>query len=340
MSQSLAVKYRPTKFEDVCGQNSTVKILSKQIELKQFKNCYLFSGASGCGKTTAARIFANEINDNVGEPIEVDGASNNGVENVKQIIKSATERSLSSNYKVYIIDEAHMLTIQAWNALLKTIEEPPKYTIFIFCTTDPQKIPATILNRVQRFNFNRIPSNIIKDRLEYICLNEGYNNYFESCEYISRISNGQMRDAIATLEKCASYSEDLNINNVLKVLGDYSYSVMFTIVNAIIDDNEQVVISELDKLYTNGVDMKLFITQFLSFVLDIQKYIICKSITMTRFPSTLQKELDNSINFNNSLSYYNYISSKVLELKNMLKTDMDPKTTIEVYFLSICRLQK
>ena len=339
MSQSLAVKYRPTTFESVCGQESTIKILNRQIELKQFKNCYLFCGASGCGKTTAARIFANQINNGIGEPIEVDGASNNGVENVKQIIKSASERAIEGEYKIYIIDEAHMLTIQAWNALLKTIEEPPKFTIFIFCTTDPQKIPSTIMNRVQRFNFTRLNSDTIKNRLIYICKSEGFENYTDACDYVSRICNGQMRDAIATIEKCASYSNDLSIDNVLSVLGDYSYDMMFSLINATIDGKELDIINAVNKLYNDGADLKLFVNQFLNFTLDIQKYIICKSIDITKFPTSMVEKLNNSINFNNAMQYYGYITKKLLELKNMLKTDLDPKPTVEVCLLSMCRLQ-
>ena len=151
--ESLAVKYRPNSWDEVFGQDVIVEILKKQIETNTIKNAYIFSGASGCGKTTVARIFANEINDHKGLPIEIDGASNNGVDNVKNIINEASQRSLNSEYKIYIIDEAHMLTTPAWNAFLKTIEESPKYTIFIFCTTDPQKIPETIKNRCMRFNF-------------------------------------------------------------------------------------------------------------------------------------------------------------------------------------------
>ena len=138
------------------------------LKNRDFKNALLFCGSSGCGKTTCARIFANEINQGFGEPIEIDAASNNGVENIRMITKAANERALDGEYKIYIIDETHALTSQSWQAFLKCLEEPPKYTIFIFCTTDPQKIPETILNRVMRFNFTRIPIEQIKDRLKYI----------------------------------------------------------------------------------------------------------------------------------------------------------------------------
>ena len=171
---SLAVKYRPKTLQDVSGQTSTVKIIERYITTNTLPHAILMQGASGCGKTTCARIVANMLNNGQGEPIEIDAASNNGVENVRQIIHDAQERSIDSKYKINIIDECHSLKNQAWQAFLKSIEEPPTYTIFIFCTTDPQKIPETIKNRVQRFTFNRIGTEQIKERLAYICRMEGF----------------------------------------------------------------------------------------------------------------------------------------------------------------------
>ena len=134
-NESLARYYRPKTFEEICGQDSIIKILKRQLDLKEFKNTYLFCGSSGCGKTTTARAFANAINNGVGNSIEIDAASNNGVENVRNLIKTASERAVDSEYKIIIIDECHSLTSQAWQAFLKCIEEPPTYTIFIFCNT-------------------------------------------------------------------------------------------------------------------------------------------------------------------------------------------------------------
>lgn len=339
MAQSWAVKYRPQTFEEMCGQSSIIKILLKQIETNNTKNAYLFAGSSGCGKTTAARIFAKLINKGVGEPIEIDGASNNGVDNVKTIIKGAQERSIDSLYKIYIIDECHAITSQGWQAFLKAIEEPPAYTIFIFCTTDPQKIPATILNRVQRFNITRISTKLIIDRLKYICKQENLTNYEEACEYIAKICDGGMRDSIATLEKCAGYSLDLSINNVLEALGNYSYESFFKIINAMIDGNEGDVIQNIESYYNNGNDLKLFVDKFFSFILDIDKYILFKNMELTTLPSSMEEEVKKCVAFDNPGNYYNYILDKLLSLKQSIKNDTTLKNTIIVVFLQMTRCQ-
>ena len=337
MAESLAVKYRPHEWEDVCGQQSIIKILSKQIETETIKNVFLFTGPSGCGKTTLARIFANKINNNIGKPIEIDGASNNGVDNVKSIIKSAQERSIDSKYKIYIIDECHSLTNQAWQAFLKCIEEPPAYTIFMFCTTDPQKIPPTILNRVQRFNITRINTDKIVERLKWIARNEGFYNFDESCEYIAKVSDGGMRDAICTLEKCASYSPDLSIENVLESLGNYSYHTFFDLINHIIDGNELQVIQTIDYFYNKGNDLKLFVDNFFTFCLDIAKYSIFKTMDVVNLPSSMKEHLDRSTNFDNASQYYSYVLDKLLNIKQAIKGDNNIKSTITVMFLQLTR---
>jgi len=168
MSKTLAVKYRPHDWSSVVEQSSTKIILQQQLESGGVKNAYLFCGPAGCGKTTCARIFANEINHGEGNPIELDAASNNGVDDVRNIIQQAKTKSINSEYKIFIIDECHALSNSAWQAMLKIIEEPPAKSIFIFCTTDPQKIPKTILSRVQRYDFQRISQKGIVDRLREI----------------------------------------------------------------------------------------------------------------------------------------------------------------------------
>ena len=173
-SKTLAVKYRPKTFDDVTEQGSIKIILQQQLSSGEIKNAYLFCGPAGCGKTTCARIFANEINNGLGNPIEMDAASNSGVDDVRNIIQQAQTKSLDSEYKVFIIDECHSISNTGWQAFLKLIEEPPAKSIFIFCTTDPQKIPRTILSRVQRYDFTKISQKGIVDRLRYILENEGY----------------------------------------------------------------------------------------------------------------------------------------------------------------------
>lgn len=334
---SLATKYRPQKFEDCCGQSSIIKILERQLELKEYTNCYLFCGASGCGKTTLARIFANKINGGFGHPIEIDGASNNGVDNIRDLIQQAKERSLDSEYKVIILDEAHMLTLQSWNALLKCIEEPPKYTIFIFCTTDPQKIPPTILNRVMRFNLTRVDVNLIKERLRFVCQQEGFTNYEESCEFIAKMSCGGVRDSLAMLEKCASYSHDLNITNVLESLGNFSYQTYFNLTNNIIDGKEDEVIKIIEDCYNSGKGLTLFLNQYLEFILDLTKYCIFNTMEVVKIPTSMQKDIDYVTNIEDKLVYFKNLSTKLLKLSNMLKNDTMPKTTIEIAMLGYCR---
>lgn len=336
--ESLAVKWRPHTWDQVIGQESVVKILQQQIATKTFKNAYIFSGASGSGKTTCARIFADDLNNHLGIPIEIDAASNNGVDNVRQISDNASARALDCEYKVYIIDEAHSLSNQAWNAFLKTIEETPKYTLFIFCTTDPQKIPDTIKNRCMRFNFTRIPAYQIKARLEYVCQQEGFINYLDACDYISRICKGEMRNALSLLETCADFSHDFSIDNVVQAIGNYSYQTYFDLINNLLDGNVDVVLSIILNIYNEGNDLAYFINSFLEFVLDVTKYIICQDIRVTKFPTTLEEQLKFATGIQDASKYYLYFVDKLLELKNMIKNDTDIKSTIEVMMIQMCRL--
>lgn len=335
--ESLAVKYRPKEWEHVVEQSAVVEILKKQIELDKIRNCYLFCGATGSGKTTLSRLFANKINNNQGSPIELDAASNNGVDNVRQIIKAAQERSLDSKYKVYIIDEAHALSNSAWQAFLKCIEEPPEFTIFIFCTTDPQKIPATILNRVQRFNISRISTKGIHDRLQYVCAQENFINYNESIDYIAKLADGCMRDALTLLDKCSTFSTDLNINNVLKCIGTFSYDTFFNLINSMIDGDEKSILSILNDYYESGMDMKLFLNQFIDFVIDVAKYCIFKNCDIIRIPKTFEDILVKTIAIEGANKYFQYVMNKLLDLKNMIKNDTSIRSTIEIMFIQIAR---
>ena len=335
--ESLAVKYRPKSFDDVVEQSSVVQILQRQISTGNIKNAYIFSGASGCGKTTCARIFANEINRHMGSPIEIDAASNNGVDKIRELVQTANQRSLDSEYKVIILDEAHTLTSQSWQALLKILEEPPRYTIFIFCTTDPQKIPATIVNRCQRFNFGKITSSAIRDNLKYICEQEQFSNYEDSIKYISNISHNQMRDAISNLEKVADYNNSFDISTTLMILGGYSFDSMFKLLNAVIDGNESDIINLISYFYESGKDLKLFIDEWIRFLIDVLKYFLFRQTDILSIPDALVDSLNYVIGLENANEYYYYLLNKSLELKNMSKQDTELFATVQIVFLSMCR---
>ena len=337
MAQSLAVKYRPKTWDEVIGQDMIVTILQRQLQLGEIKNCLLFCGPSGDGKTTTARIYANAINKGTGTPIEVDAASNNGVDNVRALVAQAKERAIDGEYKVFILDEVHVFSNQAWQAWLKCIEEPPKYSVFIFCTTDPQKIPETILNRVQRYNFSRISTDKIRERLEYVCRCEKFTNYTESVEYISKLADGCMRMGLSLLDKCATFSNDLSIQNVLSTLGNCSYDMFFKLVNAIIDDDEKSISMIVNDYYNSGADIRQFVDQFLAFCLDIQKYCLFSSRDLLTIPSHYEDDIKKSIDWKDSKEFFRYAIDKLLQLKNMIKQDTSPKISVEIMLLSIAR---
>ena len=276
-SRALAVKYRPTDFSSVTEQEILTTILKQQISSKQIQHCYLFCGPAGCGKTTCARIFANEINGGQGIPVELDAASNNGVEDVRNIIQQAQTKSLDSEYKVFIIDECHSLSNAGWQAFLKLLEEPPAKSIFIFCTTDPQKIPKTILSRVQRYDFQRISQQGIVHRLQYILANENIivdQSNIDAIEYIAKLADGGMRDAISLADKCLAFTDELTLETVVKVLGVVDYEEMFKFTDTIIENKLNESIQLIESVYTSGKDLKQFVKQYIQFLLDIQKYAI------------------------------------------------------------------
>lgn len=342
--KSLAVKYRPNTFEAVCGNQVTVQILKRVLELGSPKNAYLLAGPSGCGKTTLARLFAKALNNGICDPYEIDAASNNGVDAVRAIMESANQRSLLGKYKIYIIDECHAITTAGWQAFLKGIEETPEYTIFMFCTTEPNKIPATILNRMQRFNISKIDTQEIKDRLMFICQQEGFTNYEDTCELICKLCDGCMRDAITKLDQCADLSNDLSLENTKAVLGEAPFERMLKLTNCLIGHNEQFTLVAIETLAQEGKDLKQFVNEYLSFTLELTKYILFQSITTTNIPAYLENSADPMISvkattsFENSLGWFNNLATKLLEVKNAIKYDTSVKAVVEAYFLNICRM--
>lgn len=343
--EALAIKYRPRSFEDLTEQTAIKDILENQIKTKTFQHGYLFTGPAGTGKTTSARIFANMINGGKGNPIEVDAASNSGVDNIRQIIEDAKRKPLDAEYKIFIVDECHSLSNGAWQALLKTLEEPPKFTIFIFCTTDPQKVPATILSRVQRYNFQKISNEGIVERLEHICLTENSQDvndpnltdigdiirYPEALEYIAKVCNGGMRDAITLLDKCLSLSHDLTLENVLKTIGAEDYSTFITFLSALEEKEKEISIKVIEDVYNAGKDVKQFMKDFAKFILEVEKYALYKNFNYISLPKTLENELEQLIDD----SLFD-IMDFVVSLNNQIKWDNDPKTLIELSILIYC----
>ena len=339
--QPLAIKYRPTTFEEICGQSITVRILEKVLEKRVFKNAYLFAGDSGCGKTTLSRIFANKINQGIGEPIEIDAASHNGVDNVRAIVESASQRSLFGDYKIFIIDECHSITTQGWQVWLKCLEEAPEFTIFMFCTTEPNKLPVAILNRVQRYNITKIDTETIRNRLTYICQQEGFTNYEGLCDLLSKTSHGCMRDAIMKLDQCADLSTDLSLDLVKPVLGVLSYEAMFTLTWALQDKDEAKVLSVINHLYNNGKELKNFIEVYLEFNLDLTKFNLIQDINCTSIPSYLATEnnpvVQQTLNFPEIKIWLNDLTDLLLKIKLETKYDSFYKSTIEALLIRFCR---
>ena len=338
--ESLAVKYRPHSFEDLTEQTAIKDILENQIETKTFQHGYLFTGPAGTGKTTSARIFASMINDGKGNPIEVDAASNSGVDNIRQIIEDAKRKPLDAEYKIFIVDECHSLSDSSWQALLKTLEEPPKFTIFIFCTTNPEKIPATILSRVQRYNFQKISNEGIVDRLNMILEKESDEIDNLSCklnweqdalEFIAKVSSGGMRDAITLLDKCLSLSHDVTLENVLKTIGSEDYSTFITFLSALEKKEKEVSIKVVEDVYNAGKDVKQFMKDFAKFILEVEKYTIYGNFDYVNLPNTLESNLEQL----NSVDLFN-VMDFVVSLNNQIKWDNDPKTLIELSILIYC----
>lgn len=295
---NLATKYRPKKFDEVVAQGYVKEILLNQLETGEVKHAYLFTGGAGTGKTTSARIFANDVNGGKGKPIEIDAASNNGVDNVRDIIEDSKFKSMDSNYKVYIIDEVHMLSTGAFNALLKTLEEPPAGVIFILCTTDPQKIPATIMSRVQRFDFTRISTEDIAKQLAFILASEEqdgapYTWDMKALEFIAKLANGGMRDAITRLEKVLDYTTDITVDEVSEALGTPDYNTFMELTESILFCNPAKCLDLLEQVYMSGKDLKLTIRNYTDFLVDLCKFNMTQNIEKTALPSHIESELSS-----------------------------------------------
>lgn len=337
--ETLANKYRPVELEDVVEQPAIISILKKQLETNQIKNCYLLCGPSGCGKTTIGRIIASKLNNEI-PPIEIDAASNNSIEDVRKIITDCQVKPLSGYYKIYILDECHVLSSSAWQGLLKLIEEPPKNVVIIFCTTDPQKIPNTILSRVQRFDLKRISLTGITDRLDYVLRKETQINHIQwnkdSIQYIAKLADGGMRSALSLLDKCLSYSNIISIENIIKVIGNSDYEDFFNLTDYIIDYKDSVAIKLIETKYEQGYDLKQFVKNYLDFLLDVSKYNSIKTTDYLQIPNIYKDKLDKLCNSVDK-KFILQLLSDILELNNLLKWETNIKHFIEMKILLLCK---
>lgn len=335
---SLATKYRPSSWEELTEQEAIKKILTYQIETKTNVNAYLFCGSAGCGKTTSARLFAKMLNNGVENCIELDAASNNSVEDMRKLTQESNYQDLTSDYKCYIIDECHSLSNQAWQSLLKTLEEPPAKTIFILCTTDPQKIPKTILSRVQRFDFKKISYEGIIDRLLFILESEKMENEaisydFESVEYIARLSQGGLRDAITSLDKCLSYSNELTVDNVMKCLEIVDFDKMLKLSEAIMKTKLDAI-NIIEDIYNNGNDIKIFVKQYLDFVVNHLKYFYTNNEKVTLFSKEFCEKLSN---FNMNIDKYLNLMEMMMFLNDSMRYETNPKILLEANIMKFMK---
>lgn len=258
---TLANKYRPKTFTDVVGQDVCTITLNNQVNNKNFAHVLLFAGYAGCGKTTCARIFANSIH---GEIIELNCAEHNGVSDVKEIVDKARVKPLVYDYKVIILDECHALSMAAWQSLLYVLEEDFATSIFVFCTTDAQKIPNTIISRAQRLNFLPIPNKVIYDRMKYVVAEENIDIDDNALKYIVRSAKGSMRQALTNLDNCLNYNK-LDKESVCKVLGMISTEVCDQLYKAFEAKDSNRIIDIVNEAYNNGYELHSMVRDFLDF---------------------------------------------------------------------------
>ncbi|MGI5989826.1 MAG: DNA polymerase III subunit gamma/tau [Lachnospiraceae bacterium] len=290
--QALYRKWRPKTFDDVRGQEAVVRTLKNQIKTGRIGHAYLFCGTRGTGKTSVAKIFARAVNCEHpvdGSPcgecascraiaqgsdmnvVEIDAASNNGVDNIRELRDQVRYRPTEGKYRVYIIDEVHMLSGAAFNALLKTLEEPPSYVIFILATTEIQKIPLTILSRCQRYDFHRIPTETIFDQLKTLVQKEKLSASDQALQYVARQADGSMRDALSLLDECLAFyiGKDLEYEDVLKILGAVDTEVHSKMLHCLLEYKTGEALSLLNEILLSGQEIPQFVSGFIWYLRNV-----------------------------------------------------------------------
>lgn len=359
MYQTLYRKYRPNNFDEVVGQDAIVRTLKNEIKSNQLNHAYLFAGPRGTGKTSIAKILAktiNCINPKEGNAcnkcvsctqiiqkqstdiIEIDAASNNGVDEIRELKSKVNLVPSSGKYKVYIIDEVHMLTIGAFNALLKTLEEPPAHIIFILATTDPHKIPATILSRCQRFDFKKISLENLTKRLNQIAINENISITSNAVMEIARLADGGMRDALSMLDQVIAFSEgEITEDDVHEINGTLSQKEMIKNLENIVENNLSEELNILDELNDNGKNLVKFTEELIQLMRNVLLY-------QTAPDYFKEKNIDCSLYQNISREILTNDLLKMIQQLNRSLSDMkfsnNPKLILELAMIQLMNIEK
>jgi len=348
-------KFRPKTFDEVVGQEHIEKTLKNQIINNRVGHAYLFSGGRGSGKTSTAKILARAVNclhpvegepcneceickqaleGNLVDITEMDAASNNGVDNIRDIREEVEFIPTTAKYRVYIIDEVHMLSTGAFNALLKTLEEPPAHVIFILATTEPQKLPATILSRCQRFDFKRISREDIMKRLKYICTENETKIEENALRMIANLADGAMRDAISILDRCVSDGDEIITEEKIRELsGVPQFEYLSKMTEAIIEKSPESALKKEKKLIEEGKDINVFLWELIKFVRDIVVTSIDGNLVAY---SEEEKQIIHTIfNKGRKEEFLNLIA-KLSEIQNNLKWSTEPTILFETGIIKLC----
>ena len=338
MFQALYRKYRPQSFKDIVGQNHIVSVLNNAIEKNQISHAYLFYGPRGTGKTSVAKIFANEVNknevyqkENV-DIIEIDAASNNGVDEVRDIKEAIKFLPSEGRYKVYIIDEVHMLTTAAFNALLKTLEEPPAHVIFILATTEIHKIPATILSRCQRFEFKNLSIEQLEDRLKYISENESLDIEEDAIKKIATLAKGGLRDAISILDQVSNYSEKITLENILEVTSSISEDNILEFYKYLLQGDVTKSLLMYNDFVAQAKDTKLLLNDLINITRDIVVY---KNLNNTNYTNYNVKIIEDVVK-NVPFDYFYKIIEYLSQTEQYIRFSTEYMSYMQICIVKIC----
>ena len=323
--ENLASKYRPKVLDDVVEQSVVVDIVKNICSSQDITNRnFLFIGPAGCGKTSTCRCIAAALNEgNLSNVIELDAASHGGVNDVRELIEQMRTYPVGSKYKTFILDECHAFSSSSWQSLLKTLEEQPAKSLVMLCTTNPEKIPATILSRVQKFQLSKISLDGIFNRLKYIIEQEnregkGITYTEDGLLFIAKSANGGMRDAITLLDTALSFNTDITIQSVQKALELPDYDQYFDLLNAIAKKDNEKIVKIINDVYNSGVNFVKWFDGFFSFVTNIVKFIYLQDINQTMIPSIYQDKIKNYGPAHSALCLK--LSNKLVKMNAELKT--------------------